>query len=141
MLRNDRQAAACARALLAPVGLHALWTAYGPTPRAEKLYAANGAGLSESARALLLLSFALWNGTRAMAACGAWLDAERLADVGKLLAAVEQGSEAVNAWLVARGEAVALPDLVPGEEAVPAAGVGELLAALGVGPEAVDDAD
>lgn len=100
MFGSDRQAAACARALLAPVRLADLWTPDGPTPRACGLYEADGGALSGGERALLLLAFALWNGGRRGAVADLLaLDGGNLAAAGELLTAVALGPEAVDAWL------------------------------------------
>lgn len=104
MFRNDRQAARCNRALLAPLGLADLWTAEGPTPRACELLDQAGGGMSAGEALMLRVTFDLWNG-RGGADLGrllAVLDADRLRDLGELLAAMANGPDAVAGWLAAR---------------------------------------
>lgn len=107
MFRDDRQIAACARVLLARVGLAYLWALNGPTERACEMYDASAGGgpLSSGERAMLLLAFALWNGGRHLVAADLLsLDDGNLAAVGTLLSAVAMGSEAVDVWLHDHGE-------------------------------------
>ena len=104
MFRDDRQIARCNRALLAPLHLADLWTDEGPTPRARELLDQGGGPMSSGEALMLLVTFDLWNG-RGNANLGrllAVLDADRVRDLGTLLAAEADGPDAVDAWLAER---------------------------------------
>ena len=105
MFRDDRQAGACCRALLARVNRGEWWGDDGrPTPEACELVEAGAGEVSAGERALLHLAFALWNGWEAGRLRELLsLDADNLAAVGELLTALALGPEAVDTWLDEHG--------------------------------------
>ena len=86
------------------VDLPNLWTAEGPSAKAEGLLLENGGTLSAGQRVLVLLSWVLWktplDPTRLKVSelIGA-LDQENLNLVGSLLVAVSDGPVALEDWL------------------------------------------
>ncbi len=111
MFRDDRQISAAAQALLARVNHAEWWTPDGPTPEACDLVEAGAGGLAAGERALLHLTFALWNGWEAGRIRELLsLDSGNLAAVGELLQALALGPEAVDAWLDEHGAPAVEPE-------------------------------
>ena len=108
MFRNDEQRAVVCLALLDRIGLQRLWTLRGPTEEAQRLLAENGGALSGGERVMLLVAWALWNGSGmlTLAELLQEMDGEHLAAVGTLLSSLSFGADGVDDWLlVGRGAA------------------------------------
>ena len=100
MFRDDRQLAAVCQALCGLVRLPTLWTATGPTDRAEGLKQGGGP-LSHGEKVMLFVAWAVWNGQGGLTFGEVinTLDGANLEAVGELLVALGEGSTAIEGWL------------------------------------------
>lgn len=101
VFRDDRQLASVCQALCGLVRLPTLWTATGPTDRAEELLKQGGGTLSHGEKVMLFIAWALWNGQGGLTFGEAikTLDGGNLKAVGELLVALGEGSSAIDGWL------------------------------------------
>lgn len=100
MLFDDERRAMVCRVLVRLVDLRDLWSADGPTDTAELLRETDGAGLTAAARALLLISWGVWNGAGNVDVADLEaLGPGHLRALGSLLVAAGTGPEAVDLWL------------------------------------------
>src|SRR5579859_1861357 len=101
MFRNDAQNALACRTLLAQAQLERLWTLEGPTYEALKLLDADGRGLSNGERIVLLAAFAFWNGRSGLKLSEILdtLNPELTEAITSLVVAVKLGPSAVDGWL------------------------------------------
>jgi hypothetical protein len=78
-----------------------LWTATGPTERAEELLKQAGGPLSHGEKVMLFVAWALWNGQGGLTFGEVinTLDRGNLEAVGELLVALGEGSTAIEGWL------------------------------------------
>lgn len=98
--RNVRQRAAVCRTLLSLEGLAELWGDKGPRLGAQRTLLPDLPGRTRDARVLLLVAWAVWDGT----AIGAVADLFRLGDrnlvaVGQLLQAMARGPDEIDGWV------------------------------------------
>ena len=113
MFKNDEQRAVVCLALLDRIGLQRLWTLRGPTEEAQRLLAEDGGALSSGERAMLLVAWALWNGSGKLTLSELIqaMDGEHLAAVGTLLSSLRFGADGVDDWLLVEREAADDVDL------------------------------
>jgi hypothetical protein len=108
VFRDERQRNAVCRAIL-PDGYEEGWTETGPS-------LASLPSCTPADRAMILLAWALWNGSGGLQVAElVMLDAERLAVVGSLFQALSEGPRAIDVWLAANcrapAEGAAISDL------------------------------
>lgn len=106
MWRDDRQASEAIWSLLQRAGhppLLGLWgKVSGPSNRAWELYDSKGGALGLGERTLLFACFAFWNGSEGLdfsAVVHGPIDATCARLVLSLALAVQEGPEAVDAWI------------------------------------------
>jgi hypothetical protein len=99
MMRNDAQLNAVCTAVCRRMGKPSLWRSSGPTELAFSWVEASP--LSSGERVLLLLAFAIYNGSGGLSVGSllATLSGNQLAFVGSLLVAIGNGAAGVDEWL------------------------------------------
>lgn len=114
MFQNDQQRARVCRAILMSARLDSwgagnkrgeLWTDDGPTTLAISLLERDGGGMSTGERIMFMAAWSLWNGdgTCTLHDVAFRIDGNNLRCLSTLLLAINEGSQAIDDWLLDRG--------------------------------------